>query len=520
MANAPDLRHLWNRGLGRDSRQNWYLKLPIPKPLRKHFPRTKGGNEQIAVIRPLDTGDLAVARRKRDELVVRYRRVFDRMSAGEEMTLDQIEAAVSFDPEVVRERYKAKTLQMIPMWFRRLEQKYSPDQMELPADLHKEVKWFDVLEFEVEEIAKRLGIPLNSESYKELRAAVVSGRQAAYETAQERLSEPATPSVIDQPTETISQAAEAWFTEKQRDSSTAAKRTTIEGHRQRVGVFVKHCGDLPLTSITRAMAFDFLAKIGKTNRTINNYGTTLACVFRSAKDRGRFSGDNPFERHRRKVSKKTSRIPFEVAELQTLFDALPREVKPTKHSPESALPWVTLITAFTGMRLEEVTQLKAADIRVVSTNGGTTTVIDIHNGTGNTLKNESAVRLVPVHSELVGAGLLDYIKALPKGSMLFPGLTRRISKGDKIGARVGELFAKKLKALNLKREGLCFHSLRHTVAGRLDAAEVRKTDAARILGHAIEGETFGTYSDGPGLKVLAGVIEAIRYPDLKISTAP
>jgi integrase len=61
--------------------------------------------------------------------------------------------------------------------------------------------------------------------------------------------------------------------------------------------------------------------------------------------------------------------------------------------------------------------------------------------------------------------------------------------------------------------------LRHTVAGLLDAAGVRQTDAARILGHAVEGESFGTYSDGPGLKVLAGVIEAIRYSGLKLSTA-
>ena len=101
--------------------------------------------------------------------------------------------------------------------------------------------------------------------------------------------------------------------------------------------------------------------------------------------------------------------------------------------------------------------------------------------------------------------------------MLFPGLTRRKSKGDKIGSRIGELFGDKLVELNLKRPGLDFHSLRHTLAGRLDAAEVRSTDAARILGHTVEGETFGTYSQtGPGLKVLAGVIEAITYPGLKL----
>jgi len=171
------------------------------------------------------------------------------------------------------------------------------------------------------------------------------------------------------------------------------------------------------------------------------------------------------------------------------------------------------------MRLEEITQLKAEDIRVVSTNGGTTTVFDIHNGLGNNLKNESAPRLVPVHSELVRAGLLDYAKALPKGSMLFCGLIQRPSKGDKIGARISELFRKKLIALNLKREGLCFHSLRHTVTRLLDEAGLRATDVARILGHTIKGETYGTYSDGPGLKVLAGVMEALKYPGLKISTA-
>ena len=83
---------------------------------------------------------------------------------------------------------------------------------------------------------------------------------------------------------------------------------------------------------------------------------------------------------------------------------------------------------------------------------------------------------------------------------------------------MGELFRKKLEALNLKREGLCFHSLRHAVAGQLDAAEVRRSDVARILGHAIEGISFRVYSStGPGLKVLAGVIEMISYPGLKLS---
>jgi integrase len=143
-------------------------------------------------------------------------------------------------------------------------------------------------------------------------------------------------------------------------------------------------------------------------------------------------------------------------------------------------------------------------------------VIDVHNGGQNKLKNESAARLIPVHSELVRLGFLDYVRALRAGP-LFPGLKRRESKGGKVGARVGELFRKRLVRLGMKRDGLVFHSFRHTVAGRLDAAEVRQSDAARILGHAVAGMSFGTYSqEGPGLKVVAGVVEKIRYDGLHI----
>ena len=160
--------------------------------------------------------------------------------------------------------------------------------------------------------------------------------------------------------------------------------------------------------------------------------------------------------------------------------------------------------------------MSPAIIRDQPANGATVTVIDIHNGGNNALKNAASARLVPVHSELVRAGLLQYVAALPKDGPLFSGLTRRASKGGKIGARLSELFRKKLEALGLKRDRLCFHSFRHTVAGRLEAAAVSQTDAARVLGHTIAGMSYGVYSSGPGLKRLAAVVEAIEYAGLKL----
>src|SRR5262245_58747195 len=155
---------------------------------------------------------------------------------------------------------------------------------------------------------------------------------------------------------------------------------------------------------------------------------------------------------------------------------MPAEVKPRKHTPETALPWVVRIAAYTGMRLEEIAQLTVADVQTRGSNGGTVVVFDIHNGDdAHHLKNESSARAIPVHSELVRAGLLNYGQALPQDGLLFPGLKRRTSKGGKIGARLGELFRKKLMAVGMKRVGLWFNSLRHTVAHRLAARAVPHT---------------------------------------------
>jgi integrase len=311
--------------------------------------------------------------------------------------------------------------------------------------------------------------------------------------------------------ETISQAAEALYGELQREG---VRSTTLEGHRLRVRAFVEHCGDVALANVTRAMASDFLTAMtkGRTNRTVNAYVMTMKCVFKSARNRGRFTGENPFDGQRRKAVA-VEREGFTNAEIHKLFAALPLDAAPRKHSPETALPWVVRIAAYTGMRLEEIAQLTVSDIETRGANGAAVTIIDVHNGdAAHHLKNDSSARAVPVHSELVRAGLLDYIRAIKDGP-LFPGLKRRASKGGKIGARLGELFRKRLIALGMKREGLCFHSFRHTVGQRLEAAAVMQTDTACVLGHAIAGESYGTYSSGPGLKRLAAVVEAIRYDD-------
>jgi integrase len=458
--------HLWQRG------GQWYLRLAIPRPLRQHF-LSSTGKPLVRIVEPLgdskSQAQIEAARRS-----AKYLETFERLKRGE--NLDDIKRDDAF-----REQLRLREQAMLE----RIRQVSSPDDM-------------------------RRILALRSPEYERWSKEFVANWKPG------QAAPPALPAPSATGGETVSQAAEALYGALERDGR---RQTTVDGHKLRVRAFVETCGDLPLASITRSVASDWLDKIGKgrANRTRNAYSVTMALVIETARKRGRFTGENPFNGQKVKAVG-ASYQPFTEGELRTLFTALPVEVKPAQHTPETALPWIVRIAAYSGMRLEEIAQLTVADIKTLGTNGGTVVAFDIHNGdNAHHLKNESSARVVPLHSEIVRAGLLDYAKALPKNGPLFPGLKRRASKGDKVGARVGELFRKQLIALGLKREGLVFHSLRHNVATALEQAAVSASDTARVLGHAIAGESFGTYSTGPGLKRLAAVVEEIQY-DIASST--
>jgi integrase len=495
--------HLQRRG------NQFYLKMSIPRTLRRFF-LSSAGKPLSQIQQPLGSS-LEGARLERDRRVAKYRELFARLHAGEQLTPEQVKAAMSFDAGAEKRRLFMEALTAV--------------QAGAPADVLLDPR----LDAEVEELVKRG----ESDPVKARQVVLAAKTLAVYAHSGKLLEHmmpvtPATAPTISGETisgetiggETIRQATEAWIKEKTRDKTAAPQAETLKGHRDRVRAFVDECGDLPLTNITRAIASDFLEGLNVSNRTRNNYVQTLRCVFDCARRRGRFSKlaeDNPFTDQRLTVVK-NSYERFTIKELQTLFTDLPRDTAPVKHTPETALPWAALIALYTGACLEEICQLTVADIYNADLNGGTVIVFDIHNGDdGHKLKNERArPRLLPIHSKLVRAGLLDYVKALKTGP-LFPGLTRRASKGNKLGPRVGELFRKKLIALGLKREGLNFHSFRHTVSNTLEIAGVSQTDAARVLGHAVPGMTFGNYSKpGPGLIRVKAVVQEIKYKGLRI----
>jgi len=511
-----------------DRKGQWYLRLHIPRPLRKFF-LTTTGKPKKQIVEPLGDSKSA-ALRKRDELIVRYRRVFDRLAAGEKLSPEQIKAVVTLDLKAVTERVRTDAypepndVPEQPPELVALHESWeaSPEfQAQMPPPSEE-----DKLDFEVDYVARQEGVQAparGTPQWKAMADAIQRGKRLA-ELDMIRRSYPelftaiAPASIASAPTgETIRQALEAWLAELESDEATQIRRDTIRGHRGRVQAFVDKFTDLPLTSITRETASGFLSGLKCKNQTKNQYAMTLKAIIECARRRGRFpkNEDNPFNGHRRKFER-MERDRYTDDEVRTLVNAFgPREIKPKKHSPQTALPWVVAIAAHSGACLEEICQLSVADIQTVGGNGSSVVCFDIHNDDGeHKLKNdETRPRKIPIHSVLVNAGFLDYVKALPQNGLVFPGLIRRASKDNKIGSWVGRLFNKKREALGIKRDDMLldFHSWRTTAATKMDEAGIPESHMNEVLGHAQKTETTRTYSKGPGIHNLKVAVEAISY---------
>jgi integrase len=168
--------------------------------------------------------------------------------------------------------------------------------------------------------------------------------------------------------------------------------------------------------------------------------------------------------------------------------------------------WLPHIAAYTGARLEEITQLcPSSDIYVEDD----VWVIDINRKNGKFVKNNSAIRKVPIHSELIKLGLLEYIKNIKNANhtRLFPDeIVRDTRTGKNAGKRVNRFMQ---KTVGIEKKSL--HSFRHTFATILMRAGIVQSLAAEILGQKHSGITYDRYAKGYLSSTLKTAIEAVVF---------
>ena len=219
--------------------------------------------------------------------------------------------------------------------------------------------------------------------------------------------------------------------------------------------------------------------------------------------------------------------PFTPAELQTLFtspmfvgcqsaDEWRNIAKPGNVMIRDHRYWLPLVMLYTGARPAEIAQLNVSDVR--QEHGQWIAHVTTEGGGEKSVKTAGSMRVIPVHSELVRLGFIEYRNRMEREGQtrLFPE-AKRNSRGQMV-ADLSREFGRYLTRIGLKDgRGLSLYSFRHGTADALRRAGHLDEAFGFILGHTAGTMTgrYGTLPQGM-LQQRVELIEAIGYPGLSL----
>jgi len=300
---------------------------------------------------------------------------------------------------------------------------------------------------------------------------------------------------------------------------------TLQDYRHKVQAFVGVNGLLPVNAYTKehCLAFkNYLVEQGRPAKTINTkYLAFVGTVFRYAHANGLIPS-NPMDGVKVMARDETANPEkaYTLADLKTIFSAptftegdRPKKWGRSKPLGEAVF-WIPLLALFTGARQNELCQLEKSDV-IAHGDGGYYLSINMENGKKLKMGRKN-IRSVPIHHELIRLGFLDYVSQQEDGGMLFPELTK--DERGKTNEQFSKWFNGALKAWGIKREGINFHSFRHTFKDICRECGIDEAVHDALTGHraaASVGRQYGG-SQYP-LAPLFKAIEQFRIAGLDLS---
>lgn len=176
---------------------------------------------------------------------------------------------------------------------------------------------------------------------------------------------------------------------------------------------------------------------------------------------------------------------------------------------DEELFWAPLIAIFTGMRMEEILQLRTDDFGI--DDGIPYVLVDISDE-GQGTKAPSSKRSIPLHKYLLDIGLLHLVEERRNAGLkrLFTHIRRGKNKNT-YAENFSKKFAYYLRANGLKEPGLDFHGLRTDFQTRLTRARVPEHARKAMMGHAQSDVTHGHYyRDGDTIQMVRDDINKIE----------
>lgn len=251
---------------------------------------------------------------------------------------------------------------------------------------------------------------------------------------------------------------------------------------------------------------------GISTKTMNNiYLAPMKSAFGWAVAEGWIKA-NPFARlvvAEREVGQ-VLRDRFSVNQLSRLFEGGPWQ---PRDEIRAGRFWLPLLALFTGARLAEIAGLRVVDVETVDG----VPMINIRPHEGRDLKTTFSIRRVPIHSELIRMGFLQFAQGRRnEGALtLFPDA--KANAHGKVGAKIGEWFTALVRERGIEGTKLGMHSFRHTFESRMSEIGLGGSDVALYLtGRKAQGSR-GAYLHAPAPAVLQEAMERLVFPGLDLS---
>jgi integrase len=404
---------------------------------------------------------------------------------------------------------------------------------------------------------KRRGIYLSKSSPEFQKAALVvlEAHVRAYDAMGKRQRGEIIPTPVvaerssDELGPKLSQALSSWAAGGSAHNAKKPNANTVTEAEQAVRYFQELHGDLRLGEITREKAREFRDAVAKvpaslprtlrklplrellkrdltgfkprSAATVNKIMQVLGGITSRAEREGFLdkvpSFVNPFGKAIRFSidNHETQRKHFEKSDLKAIFASpvYAENERPIGGGGEAAF-WFPLIGLLSGMRLDEIAQLRICDLR--QDEDTRRWYFDIGRTGGRSTKTNSSIRHVPLHRELKRIGLLKYRESLLKGGAsledpLWPAVK---AEGERTRSSAwSKWFGRYLRLVcGVAEATKVFHSFRHTFKRITRDAGIEEEMHDALTGHSGAGGVGRSYGRGFSLKPLARAMDNVKSP--------
>jgi integrase len=221
------------------------------------------------------------------------------------------------------------------------------------------------------------------------------------------------------------------------------------------------------------------------------------------------------------TSQKQKKLPFTRKDLKEIFShPVYTQRKIGRNTRENIRLnyqyWVALIELTIGARPNEICQLRVEDVKP---HEGILCFWIQEKGENQKVKNDNAVRYVPVPDVLFKLGFQSYLDSVSDEIMLFPDLTYTKKAGyyGKVESWFTRNFTEPMKLTDQKKS---FYSMRHSFIGFFQERRENCLVLRRLVGHENDTITDNVYGGDVPIKLLKEKIDQYDVSDILEGVLP